>query len=76
VKFVTLQVDGLNGGVFLGENVEDGLVFLLQLIQVSHGVLLVNELRNPKWRDEAEQEKHEACKDNGMTGRRMQTSVT
>ena len=40
VKFVTLQVESLNGSVFLGENVQDGLVFLLQLIQVSHGALL------------------------------------
>jgi hypothetical protein len=37
---VTLQVDRLDGGIFFGENVEDGLVFLLELIQVSHGVLL------------------------------------
>ena len=40
MEFVALQIDGLDGGVFLGEDIEDGLVFLLELIQVSHDVLL------------------------------------
>jgi hypothetical protein len=36
MKFVALEIDRLDGRIFSGKNIENGLIFLLKLIQVSH----------------------------------------